>query len=128
MQITRLDHVNVLTTNLAAMVAWYENVLGLKSGKRPDFAFPGAWIYVGDQAVVHLVESTKDRASVEPRIEHYAFGATGLAELIARLKAGDISHTIDPVPGFPTVQVNLADCDGNHIHVDFDVAEYDALG
>ena len=55
MQISKLDHVNVRTANLAEMVDWYDRVLGLKSGKRPDFPFPGAWIYIGEQAFLHLV-------------------------------------------------------------------------
>ncbi len=37
-----------------------------------------------------------------------------------------MAYTIDPVPGFPVVQVNLRDPDGNHIHIDFDQAEHDA--
>ena len=29
----------------------------------------------------------------------------------------------DEVPEFPVVQVNLRHPDGNHIHIDFDIAE-----
>ena len=41
MQLNKLDHVNVRTENLDAMVTWYTNVLGMRSGDRPNFAFPG---------------------------------------------------------------------------------------
>lgn len=56
MPIRRLDHVKVVTANLEEMVAWYETVLGLRSGPRPDFPFGGAWLYAGEAAVVHLLE------------------------------------------------------------------------
>ena len=37
MQIGKLDHVNLRTTQLDTMIAWYENVLGLTNGPRPGF-------------------------------------------------------------------------------------------
>ncbi|MCJ7873093.1 VOC family protein [Phaeobacter sp. J2-8] len=53
--LTGFDHVNIRTTNLDTMIAWYGDILGLHPGKRPPFRFPGAWLYLGDRAVVHLV-------------------------------------------------------------------------
>ena len=53
--IKRLDHVNVRTANLDAMIEWYGDMLGMKTGPRPDFSFPGAWLYAGDDPVIHLV-------------------------------------------------------------------------
>jgi catechol 2,3-dioxygenase-like lactoylglutathione lyase family enzyme len=44
MPLWQLDHVNVVTANREEMVAWYEAVLGLRSGPRPDFPFDGAWL------------------------------------------------------------------------------------
>lgn len=40
-----LDHFNIRTRNLAETVRFYEDVLGLENGARPNFAFPGAWMY-----------------------------------------------------------------------------------
>jgi catechol 2,3-dioxygenase-like lactoylglutathione lyase family enzyme len=127
MQISRLDHVNVRTKNLKEMIDWYDRILGLKTGARPDFVFPGAWVYVGNQAAIHLVGTDKDCAAIEPKIEHFAFSATGLRELVEKLTANGIAHSIDEVPGMPLVQVNLADYDGNHIHIDFAVSELQKL-
>ncbi len=36
-----LDHFNIRTRNLADTVRFYEDVLGLEKGARPNFAFPG---------------------------------------------------------------------------------------
>ena len=54
-QIQKLDHVNIHTANVERMVAWYDRVLGMRAGSRPPFPFPGAWIYSGNDAVIHLV-------------------------------------------------------------------------
>lgn len=127
MKMLRLDHVNVRTNRLSEMVAFYENALGLKSGARPPFPFPGAWIYAGDAAIIHLVGVDEECASVEPKIEHFAIQASGLKELVENLKSMGIDHSIDAVPGVPIVQVNLADVDGNHIHIDFNSDELNSL-
>ena len=113
------DPVNVVTSNLAAMVAWYDDVLGLKSGKRPDFGFPGAWLYLGDQAYIHLVGATEKPASHQPRIEHFAFRSEGIEEFLAKLDDRGIAYELADVPGFGIRQVNIFDPDGNHIHIDF---------
>jgi len=124
MPIRSFDHVNVRTANLAAMIAWYRDILGLPTGPRPDFSFNGAWLYLGDLAVIHLVEvSDPPQAAGNVTLEHFAFRATDMAEMRARLESHGVAYTIDPVPGFPVVQINLHDPDGNHIHIDFDSAE-----
>lgn len=126
MTITAFDHVNVRTANLDAMIAFYEDVLGMSGGKRPDFAFPGAWMYLGDQPLIHLVGvGEKPQAAGNVTLEHFAFRATGLSEFRRKLDARGLAYRLDRVPGFPIVQVNFHDPDGNHIHVDFDLAELD---
>jgi catechol 2,3-dioxygenase-like lactoylglutathione lyase family enzyme len=122
--LTAFDHVNVRTGNLDAMVAFYGDILGLRPGKRPDFGFPGAWLYLGDQAYIHLVATASaPQAAGNVTLEHFAFRAEGLAAFRTRLAERGIAHTLDAVPGFPIVQVNFRDPDGNHIHIDFDAAE-----
>jgi len=119
MQMQSFDHVNVRTANLAGMIAWYSDVLGLVSGKRPNFPFNGAWMYLGDQAIVHLVEEADTPANSDPQIEHFALRATGLSDFLAHLKARDIDAKLVEVDGFGITQVNIFDVDGNHIHIDF---------
>ena len=55
MALRSLDHVTVNCADLDRSRAFYSQALGLTDGKRPNFAFPGAWLYVGDRPVVHLV-------------------------------------------------------------------------
>lgn len=124
MPITGFDHVNIRTSRLDEMVAWYGDVLGLYAGPRPDFPFPGAWLYLGDQALVHLVGT--DAALDDPTrvsLEHFALRARGLQAFLAKLEDRGIEAQLSPVPGLPILQVNIFDPQGNHIHVDFDAAE-----
>lgn len=127
--IARLDHVNLRTGRLPEMTAWYTDVLGLKDGPRPNFPFPGAWLYAGEHALVHLVGT--DEAPSNPQddlhMEHVAFAATGLGEMLARAKDAGTRVSLRPVPGIPIVQMNIWDPDGNHLHVDFDSAEAEGL-
>ncbi|MFK7881713.1 VOC family protein [Roseobacter sp.] len=123
MKIERLDHVNIRTNNLDAMIAWYARVLGLEAGARPDFGFRGAWIYVGEHPAVHLVEVTEECASIAPKIEHFAFSASGYADFLQGLEDNGVASNVARVPGLPLVQVNIVDPDGNHIHVDFSTEE-----
>ena len=128
MQLNKLDHVNIRTANLENMVAWYCDVLGMENGKRPPFPFPGAWLYAGDQAAVHLVGVEDAPQSVEPGIEHFAMSATGLKTFIERLEASETEYRAVRVPGINILQINVFDCDGNHIHIDFTAEEADAAG
>ena len=119
MQLKRLDHVNVRTANLDEMVRWYCEVLGMESGPRPPFPFPGAWLYAGEDAIVHLVGVDDELQNHEPKIEHFAISATGLDDFVARLEQAGVAYEPADVPGTNILQINIHDPDGNHIHVDF---------
>ncbi len=119
MPLERLDHVNIRTANLEAMTTFYSQVVGLELGERPPFSFSGAWLYLKDQAVLHLVETQAQPAGTEPRIEHFAFRATGLAQFLARLDAASVEYRRSTVPATGLQQVHFEDPDGNHIEVGF---------
>ena len=126
MQINRLDHVNVRTVQLDTMIDWYTNVLGMRKGERPNFPFPGAWIYAGDTAVVHLVHidgSPAVGAESDLKLEHFALSASGLNEFEAKLQAQGERYQRSNLPELNLVQINVWDPDGNHIHIDFRAEE-----
>jgi len=120
MTLVKFDHVNIQTANLAAMKAFYDEVLGLPAGYRPPFGFDGAWHYCGDTAVVHLVETpARPDAVGNPQLEHFALQAEGMAAFLDRLRSHGVAYRIAVVPEIEIRQVNLHDPDGNHIHIDF---------
>ena len=119
-----LDHVNIRTARVDALVAFYEAVLGLARGPRPPFPFGGAWLYSGDKAIVHLVDAgaqeLSSRGAEELRLSHFAFRAAGvLDDFLARLKQLGVACRVAKLPGADVTQVNLCDPDGNALHVDF---------
>lgn len=129
MSVLTLDHVNLRTARLESMVDFYGAVLGLTRGPRPNFSFGGAWLYAGDRAVVHLVEVAEPFAAGDTlSLQHFAFGAQGLAEFLERVAAFGAQPRFGRVEDFGLFQVNLLDPDGNHLHVDFALDEARALG
>lgn len=123
----RLDHVNLYTTDLDRFVAWYEDVLGLSNGARPPFPFKGAWLYADGFPIVHVTQVEKQRANIEPGIEHFAVTSEGIGTFLDHLETRDVSYRIGIVPEFGIIQVNIHDPDGNHIHIDFPKDEHNIL-
>jgi catechol 2,3-dioxygenase-like lactoylglutathione lyase family enzyme len=117
--LTALDHVNLRTPDLDKMTEWYETILGLKKGKRPDFSIKGVWLYLNDVAVVHLVLDKNPLPKDPTSLEHFAFRATGMAEFEDKLITAGVSFKKQSLPEAGLVQFNLEDPMGNHLHVDF---------
>jgi len=67
MSLGKLDHYSIRTTKLAETERFYTDVLGLQAGPRPEFKFPGIWLYNAGHAVVHVVGI--DRANPQPLID-----------------------------------------------------------
>jgi len=125
MGIASLDHVNLRTTRLDEMIEWYCNMLGMQVGPRPPFPFPGAWLYVGEHAYVHLVgvEAEATGSETELKLEHFAFSANGLDSFEAHLKTNDVRYHRADLTAVDIVQLNVWDPDGNHVHIDFPADE-----
>jgi len=121
MKIVKLDHVNIRTTNLAAMIDWYVDTLGLHSGARPNFPFNGAWLYAGDAPIIHLVEVDNEAVGSEAKLklEHFALKGTGRTEFEAQLENSGETFEVRKLPEFNLAQYYVWDPDGNRIHVDF---------
>lgn len=142
MPIDKLAHFSVRTTNLEASRDFYCDVLGFKEGYRPQFPFPGHWLYQGgdeaDYGVVHLVgidpdnpEGLKDYLGDKPpaslqgsaAIDHLAFTASNLAAMRQRLVQAGISYRERTVPSLQLHQVFLEDPSGVTIELNFAAAE-----
>lgn len=120
MPLTRLDHVTVLCADLERSRAFYRDVLGMAEGDRPPFDFPGAWLYVGERPVVHLVGG-RNEAGIRTTgsFDHVAFDARDLAGTLRRLREMNVPHRERQVPGRPLRQVFLQDPDGVTIELNF---------
>ncbi len=116
----KLDHINVVTDRLAETAAFFIDVVGLKTGFRPNFAFNGAWLY-GDAdrpAIVHLVERAPDAGGTGP-IDHVAFRSEGLEAFEDRLQSHALQYEIRVIPGTGDRQVFFTAPFGLKIEVTF---------
>ena len=121
----KLDHVNLRTGRLEEMRKWYIDVLGLRDGWRPPFANSGAWLYAGDDPIVHLisVDHTPAADETDIRLEHFALQGDDLRSFRECLKSAEVACREVRVPDTDILQLNVRDPDGNHIHIDFRVPE-----
>ena len=100
----RFDHVNVRSGDSAPLQRLFGEVMGLRSGYRPPFRFPGEWLYRGDEAWLHLVSAPALGAGVQ--FAHIAFRTDEAAStLLARLRAAQLPHEVAVVPEQQTVQI-----------------------
>tara|TARA_B100000519_G_C14231386_1_gene432552 strand:- start:1438 stop:1848 length:411 start_codon:yes stop_codon:yes gene_type:complete len=125
MTIEYLEHINIQTEKMEGLIEYYQDVLGMHHGERPDFGRAGAWLFVGDIPVVHLVKRDKLETGGEPRIEHYAMRCTGLADTINTLRETKNAYWANYIPETNVVQVHTYDPDGNHIELAFPGDERD---
>jgi catechol 2,3-dioxygenase-like lactoylglutathione lyase family enzyme len=118
-----MNHFTVLTDDLDGARAFYARVLGLVEGARPDFAFPGAWMYIGEQPVLHIVAGRGVPGESAGVIDHIAFSGAGLREFAALLEAEGIEYLLRRLPGMGPWQLFFHDPSGAHVEVDFDATE-----
>jgi catechol 2,3-dioxygenase-like lactoylglutathione lyase family enzyme len=113
MPTTGMNHFTVLTDDVAATVDFYRDLVGLIEGPRPPLGFPGAWLYTGGQAVLHVVGGRR-KASFAGVIDH-GFSASGLRhDCDARPRR---QSTIPAAEGLGRVQ---SSCDnGARVELDF---------
>jgi catechol 2,3-dioxygenase-like lactoylglutathione lyase family enzyme len=115
--INGLDHINIRTADLAATKRFFIDVLGLSEGWRPDFGFPGAWLYAGDKDVVHLVEvATPAAASAGSALDHFAFDISDYDEALRRVKQTGFSFREIAAPGTSVRQIFVDE--GNGVRVE----------
>ena len=142
-----LNHFSIRTLDLEACERFYCGLLGLVSGPRPPFPFPGLWLYAGDtaqwsNAAVHIIGidrndpeglkqylGDRDEASLHGTgsVDHLAFFATGLAEMLARLQAQAVPYRERTVPLLGLHQIFVDDPNGVVIELNYPTAEKAAL-
>ena len=119
MPATAMNHFTILTDDVPTTVEFYRELLGLAEGPRPPLAFPGAWLYAGGAAILHIVGGrTRDELKAGV-IDHMAFSATDLSDTLALLASRNIEHTCRRLAGTGTWQVFFHDPNGARVELDF---------
>jgi len=135
MLINSLDHCSIRTTKLQETREFFVDILGLEDGKRPDFPFPGAWLYTDSTAVIHLIGVDPDDPSGLQRyvggeissealqgsgaFDHIAFRANDPSVLIERLKKTDYAYRERQVPNMNLFQIFVEDPNGITIELNY---------
>ena len=127
MTVTAMNHFTILTDDLPATLAFYEDHLDLKPGARPPFTFPGAWLYAdggnGKDPILHIVAGKPKTVLVKGVIDHMAFSGKGLAAAVAKLKQKNIKYELRRLPEYDTWQLFFFDPNDAKIEIDFDPNE-----
>jgi catechol 2,3-dioxygenase-like lactoylglutathione lyase family enzyme len=123
MPISGMNHFTVLTNDLDATKAFYVDLLGLSEGFRPDFDFPGAWLYAGGQAILHVIAGRGIPANPRGVIDHMAFSARELGAVVARLKQRGIEYDLRRLPSTNAWQLFCTDPCGARVELDFESTE-----
>ena len=109
MSVTAVNHFTILTDDLPATLAFYEEHLNLKPGARPPFTFPGAWLYAdagkGPDPILHIVAGIKKE------------------RLVDKLKKKNIPYELRQLPVYGTWQLFFFDPNNAKIEIDFDKSE-----
>jgi catechol 2,3-dioxygenase-like lactoylglutathione lyase family enzyme len=129
MSVGLLDHFNIRTRKLGDTVRFYEEVLDLKKGDRPNFAFPGAWMYSEGKPVVHLVDISQTDEPQKPDsgvVHHVAFASHGFSGMKHRLKSKGLPFDVREVPGVEVWQIFVTDPNGVMIELNYEMSKEQA--
>jgi catechol 2,3-dioxygenase-like lactoylglutathione lyase family enzyme len=113
LQITQIDHVSVLITDVARSRRFYGELLGLKEIAKPrTFDFVVVWYDLGNQHLHLLLKERPD--SISPR--HFALRVADAAAARQYFAAhGVLTQETTAIPGAD--RFFIADPDGNRIEV-----------
>jgi catechol 2,3-dioxygenase-like lactoylglutathione lyase family enzyme len=125
MSVGLLDHFNIRTRKLADTVRFYEEVLEFDNGDRPNFSFPGAWMYSEGKPVVHIVDISETDEPQKPDsgvVHHVAFASNGFAGMKQRLTSKGLPFDVRAVPGVAVWQIFVTDPNGVMLELNYEMA------
>ncbi|EZP67757.1 MULTISPECIES: VOC family protein [Sphingomonadaceae] len=132
MDVGLLDHYNILTRKLDETVRFYERALGMRSGPRPPFDVPGAWLYRGDHPVVHVIDiagTTMEQGAGAGAgaVDHIAFLSHGFAAMKRHLDEQRVPFSVNLVPNSTRCQIFVRDPNDIQLELNFEVRDEDAV-
>jgi len=150
MEIKRIDHYSIRTLDVEASRKFYTDVIGLTVGPRPEFKFPGLWLYNGkppadlehsngNYGIVHVMgidpndpQGLVDTVGyVDPEtlqagtgsLDHIALSVTGRESIVGRCTRAGLKYFERSVPTLGLHQMFLKDPNGVMIELNFPASE-----
>jgi len=126
MPIVAINHVNLRAERalLEKLRDFYVDVVGLRVGERPPFDFHGYWLYLADQAVLHLVDDATAPKIGDPTsgtYDHVAFTCRDMAAFEQHLHDRGVHFWRTVVPGQRQTQIFVTDPAGNGVEFNFEL-------
>jgi catechol 2,3-dioxygenase-like lactoylglutathione lyase family enzyme len=119
MAVSGMNHFTILTDDVGRTVRFYGDLMGLKAGSRPSLNFPGAWLYAGDQPILHVIGG-RPQSELKPGvIDHMAFTGHDLSATLATLEREKVEHVCRQQVGSGVWQVFFHDPNGAKVELDF---------
>jgi catechol 2,3-dioxygenase-like lactoylglutathione lyase family enzyme len=125
MGVQGMNHFTILTDDVDATRSFYCDFLDFEVGDRPPFAFPGLWLYKNGSPILHVIGGRKREELRNGVLDHMAFSASGLAEMVAKLKQRDMPYILRRVANSSdgVWQLFFTDPNGAKVEYDFDASE-----
>lgn len=123
MQLDGMNHFTILARDMEATRRFYIDVLGLKEGYRPTLGFDGAWFYIGDAAMLHVIGRGEIPDPKGGVFDHMAWSATDMNKTLRELRDHGVKYTVSQQTGSRVWQVFFHDPNGAKIELDFDPEE-----
>lgn len=130
MQVSGIDHVNILTDDLEKTAVFYEKLLGLTRGENPGVRMGIAGYWMRDASghpIIHLV----DRLSASGRydeyrpgestnaVHHVALRCDGFDETVAKLEDMACEYRVNHLARLGLRQIFVADPNAVNLELNF---------
>lgn len=118
-QVRAINHLARTTRHLEASRAFYRDVLGFRELSRPNFNFPGAWLYRHGLQIHLIVDDSAptEKAALSTRTDHLALHIDDVAAAEQLLKEHGIPYRSNYVADRDVTQLFFQDPDGHHIEL-----------
>jgi catechol 2,3-dioxygenase-like lactoylglutathione lyase family enzyme len=115
-----LDHWAIVTGDEAKCTSFYQGVLGLKIGPRPQLTFKGVWFYSGDVPIVHVISDRAFQPGQTGAFDHIAFAMEGShKEMEHKLAANNVAFQSRLIERTGVYQIACKDPDGCGVELNF---------
>ena len=118
-----MSHFTILTKDVAGTEAFYAEMLGLRSGYRPPISRPGVWLYAEDTPILHVIDPVQMPKEPAGVLDHMAFNATGLEDVVGKLKKRGIDYILYQQGETGTWQMFFLDVNGAKVELNFEKDE-----
>jgi catechol 2,3-dioxygenase-like lactoylglutathione lyase family enzyme len=118
----KFSHISIKANNIEEMKNFFTNILNLRVGERPPFAFDGYWLYDNtlNEPIVHIVGKRGVDIVQGNNIDHIAFESKGIDNFIKKLKDKNIEYVKQIITGTKITQIFVYAPEGLKVEINFE--------